>query len=216
RRCSESLVDTLAALHTVDIDGAGLSEFGRPNGYIGRQVRRWRGQWDLVATRTSPEVNALHALLAAKVPEHSDEAIVHGDFRLDNTIVDRDDASSILAVVDWEMATLGDPLADLGLMLVYWDSASQPVLGVRHAIEANTGFLSGTQVAERYAIASGRDLTDLDFYRALGYFKLAVIAEGIHQRFLTGKTVGAGFETVGDAVPALLERGLSLLQARQI
>ncbi|MGI5200220.1 phosphotransferase family protein [Spirillospora sp. CA-108201] len=211
RRISEALVDTLAALHAVPYTEVGLTDFGRPRGYLGRQLKRWRGQWDLVATRRLPAVDRLHGLLAGAVPTPPSSTIVHGDFRLDNVILDPLGDGRILAVVDWEMATLGDPLADLGLLLVYWDPVSEPVLGVRHATTANPGFPSPAELAERYAKACGLPLDHLPFYEALGCFKLAVIAEGIHQRFLAGKTVGDGFATVGDAVPNLLERGLGLL-----
>ncbi|WP_037357321.1 phosphotransferase family protein [Amycolatopsis orientalis] len=213
RRCSIALVEALTRLHAVPCEEIGLGDFGRPAGYLNRQLRRWRGQWDRVATRDLPELTALHDRLAAAVPARSEAAIVHGDYRLDNTILDRSDAGRIAAIVDWEMATLGDPLADLGLLLVYWDPVSEPVLGARHAPSANPGFLSPEELAAAYASASGRSLADLEFYRALGYFKLAVIAEGIHQRHLAGETVGEGFDTVGEAVPALVRSGHHTLKA---
>ena len=207
RRCAEALVDELARLHAVDPLDVGLSDFGRPAGYLERQVRRWRGQWDRVATRSLSTVDDLHRLLERATPAESGAAIVHGDYRLDNAILDRADPGTIRAIVDWEMATLGDPLADLGLMLVYWDPVCAPVLGVRHAPTANPGFPTGAELAARY----GRDIGSLAFYRALGYFKLAVIAEGIHARHLAGQTVGPGFDAVGSAVPALVATGLDTL-----
>ncbi|MGW2664084.1 phosphotransferase family protein [Nocardia tengchongensis] len=210
RLSSAALIDTLAALHGVDYTAVGLGEFGRPTGYLERQVRRWRGQWDRVATRDLPTLNRLADALRTELPEQAGETIVHGDYRLDNTIL-APGLDRVAAVIDWEMATLGDPLADLGLLQVYWDARSESVLGVRHAPSANPGFLSADALAERYAAATGYDLDRLPFYRALGYFKLAVIAEGIHQRFLAGKTVGAGFSTVGSAVPVLLDAGLESL-----
>ncbi|WP_433560437.1 phosphotransferase family protein [Nocardia sp. CA-151230] len=208
--CAAALVDTLAALHTVDFTAAGLSEFGRPTGYLERQVRRWRGQWDRVATRELSTVDRLADALRANLPAWSEAAIVHGDYRLDNTILSAD-LTRVAAVIDWEMATLGDPLADLGLLQVYWDPRTEPVLGVQHAPTANPGFPSAADLAERYSMATGRDVGGLSFHRALGYFKLAVIAEGIHQRFLAGKTVGAGFDQVGRAVPVLFDAGLDTL-----
>ncbi|WP_280405361.1 phosphotransferase family protein [Nocardia brasiliensis] len=211
RATGNALVDTLAALHAVDYAAVGLAEFGRPAGYLARQVKRWRGQWDRVATRELDALDRLTEALRRTVPEQAAETIVHGDYRLDNTIVDRTDPGRIAAVVDWEMATLGDPLADLGLLQVYWDNRCEPVLGVRHAPSANPGFPSSDEVAERYAAATGFPLDRLPFYRALGYYKLAVIAEGIHQRFLAGKTVGDGFATIGAAVPLLLDIGLATL-----
>jgi aminoglycoside phosphotransferase (APT) family kinase protein len=212
RRCAETLVDELARLHSLDPEQIGLGDFGRSAGYLGRQVRRWHGQWGRVATRELPEFGELHRRLAQAVPEESGASIVHGDYRLDNTIVDAGDPGRVLAIVDWEMSTLGDPLADLGLLLVYWDPTCEPVLGVRHAPTANAGFPTGRELAERYAARSGRDISSLAFYQALGYLKLAVIAEGIHARYLAGQTVGSGFDAVGSAVPALLRAGLDTLR----
>ncbi|WP_020661445.1 phosphotransferase family protein [Amycolatopsis benzoatilytica] len=214
RRCAEALADSLAALHAIRPAEVGLDDFGRPDGYLERQVRRWRGQWARVATRQLPQLDALGTRLSEAIPPQSTPGVVHGDYRLDNTILAHDDPGRILAVVDWEMAALGDPLADLGLLLTYWDPVSEPVLGVRHAPSANPGFPDARELAERYAKSSGRDLTELNFYHALGCFKLAVIAEGIHQRYLAGQTVGEGFDTVGAAVPALLDAGLRTLGAR--
>ncbi|WP_210570127.1 phosphotransferase family protein [Streptomyces sp. GESEQ-4] len=211
RRSAEALVDALVALHSVDPDDVGLGDFGRPDGYLERQVRRWRSQWDKVATRTLPDLDALHRRLARALPVSDTPAIVHGDYRLDNTILAPGDFGRIAAIVDWEMATLGDPLADLGMLLMYWDPTCEPVLGARHVPTANPGFPSGRELAERYAAGSGRDIADLAFYQALGCFKLAVIAEGIHARFSAGQTVGTGFDRVGSAVPALLGSGLELL-----
>ncbi|MVU80706.1 phosphotransferase [Nocardia sp. ET3-3] len=209
--CSRALVDGLAALHNVEFTDVGLADFGRPAGYLGRQISRWRSQWDRVATRELPALQQLATILGMTLPEQAGETIVHGDYRLDNTIVDKQDWGRIAAIVDWEMATLGDPLADLGLLQVYWDPRSEPVLGVRHAPSANPGFLSVDGVAERYSAITGCDLENLAFYRALGYFKLAVIAEGIHQRYLAGDTVGEGFTAVGSAVPVLLDAGLEAI-----
>jgi aminoglycoside phosphotransferase (APT) family kinase protein len=214
RRCAEALVDQLAALHALDPYAVGLGGFGRPAGYPARQVRRWRGQWDRVATRALPELDALHRRLERDLPEEDDgaapTAILHGDYRLDNVILAPGAPGRIAAIVDWEMAALGDPLADLGLLLVYWDPVCEPVLGTGHVPTANPGFPSGPELAARYAMRSGRDVSALPFHRALGYFKLAVIAEGIHARHLAGRTVGPGFDRVGSAVPALLRAGLSI------
>ncbi|MEV6340486.1 phosphotransferase family protein [Nocardia vinacea] len=211
RACTDALIEALATLHSVDYQQVGLTGFGRPEGYLQRQVKRWRGQWDRVATREITALDRLTGALYRTLPEQAGSAIVHGDFRLDNTIIDRADYGRIAAVVDWEMATLGDPLADLGLLQAYWDPRCEPVLGVRHAPTANPGFGTADDLAQRYCCATRYDIDQLPFYRALGFFKLAVIAEGIHQRFLAGKTVGDGFAAVGSAVPDLLEAGLEIL-----
>jgi aminoglycoside phosphotransferase (APT) family kinase protein len=209
-RCGFALVDTLAALHAVPFAEVGLAQFGRPQGYLGRQVRRWHDQWARVATRPLPDVDVLHARLAGQVPPESGASIVHGDFRIDNVILDPGDLTTVRAVVDWEMATLGDPLADLALHLVYRDAAFGPVvLGAAAAVSGRLP--SPRALAGRYAAASGRDLGRLDYYLALGYFKIAVIAEGIHARHLAGQTVGEGFASVGAAVPELAAAGLRAL-----
>jgi aminoglycoside phosphotransferase (APT) family kinase protein len=207
-RCAHGLVDVLAGLHTVDPAAVGLDGFGRPQGYLDRQVRRWNSQWARVATRELRDIETLHARLAAQCPVESGAAIVHGDFRIDNTILDPADPGVVRAVVDWEMATLGDPLADLGLHLAYLDPAFDPVLGGA-AASTSTRMPAPDDIAQRYAVVSGRDLPHLGFYRALGYFKAAVIAEGIHARHEQGMTVGSGFATVGAAVAPLAAAGLS-------
>jgi aminoglycoside phosphotransferase (APT) family kinase protein len=211
RRAADALVDALVELHAVDAAAAGLGDFGRPEGYLERQVRRWRGQWDKVATRERPDLDALHDRLARSLPASGAPTVVHGDYRLDNTILAPGDPGRIAAIVDWEMATLGDPLADLGMLLMYWDPVCEPVLGTSHVPSANPGFPTGRELAERYAESSGRDISSVAWYQALGCFKLAVIAEGIHARYLAGQTVGTGFERVGSAVPALLRSGRELL-----
>ncbi|MYQ30620.1 phosphotransferase family protein [Streptomyces sp. SID4956] len=209
-RAAYGLVDALAALHAVPYAECGLADFGRPQGYLTRQVRRWRDQWTRVGTRELKDIETLFTRLEAGVPTESAASVVHGDLRLDNAILDPGDLGTVRALVDWEMAALGDPLADLGLHLVYGDPAFEPVLG-GSAASVSDRLPSATALAERYASVSGRDLDRLDFYLALGYFKIAVIAEGIHARHLRGLTVGEGFETVGAAVPRLAAAGLLAL-----
>ncbi|TQM09008.1 phosphotransferase family protein [Pseudonocardia kunmingensis] len=198
------LVDTLAELHAVDPAGVGLGDFGRPDGYLARQVKRWKQQLDASRSRDLAGADALHRRLAESVPEQQPAAIVHGDYRLDNVLVDD---GQVRAVLDWEMATIGDPLADVGLLLVYQrrhELGGTFVGGVATA----SGFPSPQEVVARYAERSGRDLSRLGFYLALGYFKSAVICEGIHYRYQQGQTVGEGFDTVGRAVEPLLAAGL--------
>jgi aminoglycoside phosphotransferase (APT) family kinase protein len=209
-RVAYALVDAFAALHAVDYEAIGLGSFGRPAGYLERQVRRWHDQWGHVATRDLPDVDSLHAQLAERVGPESAHTLVHGDLRIDNAIVDRDDVGRILALVDWEMATLGDPLADLGLHLVYRDPIFEPVLGHSSAA-SHPRMPSPSALAERYARTSGRDVSDLAFYVALGYFKSAVIAEGIWARQLQGLSVVSGLEGVGAAPPLLAAAGLEVL-----
>jgi aminoglycoside phosphotransferase (APT) family kinase protein len=204
---SLSLVDVLADLHSVVPDQVGLAGFGRPEGYLERQVRRWRTQLDASRSRDLPGIDDLHAGLAARVPAGENQAaIVHGDYRLDNAIVTADDR--IAAVLDWEMATLGDPLADLGLALAYWRLWLDPVGGGLFGQPPPSGVFPGVnEMARRYAERRGADLAQLDWYLALAYFKIAVILEGIHFRYIAGKTVGAGFDRVGEMVPHLVALG---------
>jgi aminoglycoside phosphotransferase (APT) family kinase protein len=147
--------------------------------------------------------------LRAALPESSPPTIVHGDYRLDNTMLAVDDPGEIVAVLDWEMATLGDPLTDIGLFLVYWKrdeaAASQ---SDDNSGGARAGFMSRDEIVERYAKQSGRDVTQLDFYEVLASYKLAIILEGIHARYLMGKTLGEGFEHVGTMVEAMIQGAL--------
>jgi aminoglycoside phosphotransferase (APT) family kinase protein len=213
-RCGNNLVDLLAQLHAVPPAEAGLAGIGRADGYLVRQIQRWRDQWGRVASRDLQDIDTLHARLADDVPAESGSAIVHGDYRIDNAILDPDDPARVLALVDWEMATIGDPLADLALHLVYRDSAFDPILG-GFAASTSDRLPSIPQMAQRYAAASARDLGELHFYLALGYFKLAVIAEGIHSRYLRGNTRGSGFDRVGEAVPDLAAAGLRALHVHR-
>jgi len=212
RTACEQLIDTLVALHAVEPDAVGLADFGRPDGFLARQVRRWHQQWQASETRPLDVLGQVVGRLADTLPEQSTPAIVHGDYRLTNVMY-RPDLSGIAAVVDWEMATLGDPLTDVGLLVVYQTLSAQDDF-VMPRMSPGDGFLTAEQMVARYDDASHRDLADLDWYVGFGYFKLAVVAEGIHHRFLQGKTVGAGFDHFGSAVPRLLEAALQSLEGR--
>ena len=207
RRIAVELVDVLTELHRIDPQAVGLADFGRPDGYLERQLRRWHTQLDASRSRPLAGIDELHSRLSARVPESGPAAILHGDYRLDNVLVGADDR--IAAVLDWEMSTLGDPLADLGLFLVYWELPDRlPVAGViADMVRPEAGFPSAAELADRYADRLGAELSGLPWYRGFGYFKLAVILEGIHYRFVAGQTVGGGFEHIGDLVPALVELG---------
>jgi aminoglycoside phosphotransferase (APT) family kinase protein len=210
RAISERLVDILASLHAVEPASVGLGDFGRPQGYLARQVGRWKKQLDASYCRDLPAAEELHARLAADVPPESATGIVHGDYRLDNVLVDAEDRAT--AVLDWEMATLGDPLADLGLMLVYHRLGD--ILRTASVTDASSapGFLSEDEIIVRYAAGSDRDLSRFGFYLGLAAYKLAAILEGIHFRHRHGQTVGDGFADIGNAIHPLLDAGLSALK----
>ncbi len=216
RQLSERLVEMLAAIHAVDLEAAGLTGFGRPEGYLARQLSRWQRQWALSSTREVPGYEQLVARLEAGLPEEGDGTLVHGDFRLDNMLVTLGDRPAVAAVVDWEMSTLGDPLADLGLTLMYWadpGDADWLAINVGAVVTSMPGFLTRAEVANRYAEITGRDLSGIGYYMAFGCFKLAVVLEGIHARYLQRKTVGEGFEREGLAVPVLIERAHQMLDS---
>jgi len=216
RQLSERLAEMLAAIHAVDIDAVGLTGFGRPQGYLARQLARWQRQWELSNTRDMPGYDRLVERLAAGLPSDGDHTLVHGDFRLDNMLVTLGTQPAVAAVVDWEMSTLGDPLADLGLTLIYWADPDDPQwldVSIGAAVTARPGFLSRAELASRYAELTGRDLSGIGYYMAFGCFKLAVVLEGIHARFLQHQTVGEGFEREGFAVPVLIERAHHMLDA---
>jgi aminoglycoside phosphotransferase (APT) family kinase protein len=212
RHSSELLVSTLAALHTTDPDAIGLADFGRPDGYLQRQVRRWYQQWERSKTRDLATLDKVVTRLNDSVPTPVRSGIVHGDYRLDNVMVDAE-VTEILAVLDWEMATLGDPLADLGILVVYTQLAEDGLSPSQSRFGTAQGFLSGRELIERYAQVADLPVDRIGWYAALGYYKLAIISEGIHARYLQGKTVGAGFEHVGGRVPALVDRALASLDS---
>lgn len=206
----DSMVDVLAALHAVDPEEVGLSSFGRPRGFVGRQVRRWGRQLDGSRSRDLPDADRLLRELTERAASHPDGAasIVHGDYRLDNLLV-RD--GTVRAVIDWEMATLGDPLTDLALLFVYHRlNQISDGAGVATASRA-PGHPDVAHQLARYETASGRRIDDLSLHLGLAHLKLAVILEGIHFRHRQGKTVGEGFAHVGDSVRPLLAAGLRAL-----
>lgn len=219
---SERLADMLAAIHGVDVAAAGLADLGRGAGYLTRQLARWQRQWELSKSREVPGYDRLVDRLTAALPPEGETTLVHGDFRLDNVLVTVEPEPRIMAVVDWEMATLGDPLADLGLTLVYWtdpgeqgllEPGQEPGPGLRADGTTSPGFLSRAEFAAGYARRTGRDISRIGYYMAFGYFKLAVVLEGIHARYLQNQTVGEGFEQEGLAVPTLVARAHQVLDA---
>ena len=182
---ADSLVDVLADLHALEPASVGLGELGKHDGYVERLLRRWRGQWEKSKTRDLPIVEEVAERLASGIPAAGPARIVHGDYRLDNVIVSPDDGS-VQAVLDWELCTLGDPLADVGMLLVYWTEPGDPFSTLTWAPTLAPGFPGRKEVAARYASVSGRDLSEIDYYVALGYWKIAVILEGVYARYRSG------------------------------
>ncbi|UYQ61269.1 phosphotransferase family protein [Streptomyces peucetius] len=204
-----SLVDTLVDLHAVDPQAVGLGDFGRPEGFLDRQLRRWGKQLAASRCRDLAGIDELHAALGRELPASPAATVVHGDYRLDNVLIGDDDR--IRAVLDWEMSTLGDPLTDLGLLVMYSKRLELPDSPVSTTAGA-AGHPSPAELIERYAGRSGRDTSAISWYEAFAWFKLAVILEGIHYRYTLGQTVGAGFDRIGDLVPVFIEHGLTTLQ----
>jgi aminoglycoside phosphotransferase (APT) family kinase protein len=207
------MIDVLADLHAVDPAAVGLGDFGRPDGFLARQVRRWGAQLDASRSRELPGVDELREGLAASVPGSRRSSVVHGDYRLDNLVVTPGDWQ-VAAVLDWEMSTLGDPLADLGLLLAYTEGLADPANPVAQPVDESSGFPPPGEYVRRYAERGGLDdddLAGLPWCTALGFFKIAVILEGIHYRYVQGQTVGAGFDRIGSLVPGLVERGRAAL-----
>ena len=187
------VADTLAQIHAVDPDAVGLGDLGRREDYVARQLRRWHGQWEKSKTRELPAIDRVHERLAARIPAQDGVSIVHGDYRLDNMILA--DSGEVAAVVDWELCTLGDPLADVGTLMAYWPER-EDAISLGQPANLAPGFPTRPELAARYAETSGRDISELDFYLALGYWKLAIILEGVLARMAAG---GYGKEGASDA-----------------
>lgn len=199
-----ALVDTLADLHDVDFTLVGLATLGRPDGYLERQLDRWLRQYRAIAARELPQIEPIAHTLRETMPTSSATSIVHGDFRIDNVIVDRDSPGTIRAVLDWEMATLGDPLADLATLIMFWDEPGRPFNPITGGLTAFEGFPSVNEVIKRYSARRGIQPGGLDWYLCFSQFKLAVILEQIHTRHTSGETIGDGFEGIDIMVDQLL------------
>ena len=213
RRVSVSLIDALADLHAVDVSAEGLVHLGKPRGFVERQVRGWTDRWNRSKIDSLPDMEALAQWLIESLPPNpSRPTIVHGDFKLDNLMLDASDPSRIVAVFDWEMAALGDPLVDLGILLAYWVPNAPPEQ--RDALTTVTtapGWLTSGELIERYAARTSRDLTNLRFFEVFALFKIAVVIQQIYYRFVQGQTADPRFATFGERVTYLARRAASLL-----
>ncbi|WP_185995910.1 phosphotransferase family protein [Nocardioides campestrisoli] len=205
-------IDILAAIHDVDPEAVGLSDYGRASGFMERQVRRWTGQWEKSATHPVAEVDELARRLAARIPAQERSTIAHGDYRIDNVVLDAADPGRINAVLDWELSTLGDPLADLGMLLLFWREPGEPdVSSLTPGITHLPGFPTRDELSHRYAEVTGADLGNLDVYTAFAHFKFAVIAQGVSVRARAGAMGGQDFGNLDDEVLAVASAGLDLL-----
>ena len=212
RRAGESLVDTLAALHAVDPDAVGLGDLGKKTDYVGRQLRRWYGQYQQ-SRGIDPRVTAVHDHLVSNTPAQQRASVVHGDFRLGNCITDDD--GSVAAVLDWEICTLGDPLADLGYLLATWAEPDEPNASFATITSPSVapGFPNRTEMAERYDDASDLDCSMVQTYVAFSFWKLACINQGVWDRYDQGQKSAAGVdvEAIRESVDTLAQRAVDAL-----
>lgn len=210
KQVSLNLIETLANLHQVNPADVGLEDFGRVEGFLERQLTRWQKQLASSNSREIKGISELTAGLSASTPDTKGSGVLHGDYRLDNCIIDRE--LKIAGVIDWEMSTLGDCLGDVGLFVVYWDGVpglpNSPISG---GVSVERGFPNAAELLDRYSNNTGADLARINWYIAFGFFKLAVILEGIHFRYTSGQTVGTGFQEIGDWVEPLVGAGLAAL-----
>jgi len=212
RALSEAMIDTLADLHAVDVAAGGLSHLGKPAGFVERQVRGWSDRWERSKTTPRPEMDALAAWLRDRLPaDPPAPSIVHGDFKLDNVMLDAANVGRIVAVLDWEMSALGDPLVDLGILLAYWSPTSPP--DQRDALTTVThrpGYLSADAVVERYAARSQRDVSNIRYYHIFALFKVAVVVQQIYYRWVKGQTTDPRFAALDARVAHLATRAADL------
>jgi len=213
RRMSDAFIDALVELHAVDYQTVGLETFGRPQGFLERQVRRWGEQWDRSKTRELPAIEELRRRLPRALPESPPPTIVHGDYRLENMIFASGTPDRIVAILDWEMATLGDPLVDLAYALMCWgelgDTEPRTIALAQSMVTAAEGFPTRAELAAAYERRSGRSVDRLDFYSVFALYKLAIIVEGIQARFLAGETRGDQFEDMDARIVAMAKLAIA-------
>ena len=207
RQLSEALVDRLAEFHAVDYTALGLGDLGKPDGFIERQIEGWHRRWHKSKGDDNPNMDEVYQWLTQHVPDSMASTLIHNDYKLDNTMFANDDPSKMVAIFDWDMCTLGDPLSDVGALLTYWTQADDPpVVQMTSAMPlGNFGFLTRRELIQRYAEKSGRDVTDIRFYHALGVYRLAVIIQQIYIRYVRGQTKDERFSGFGQGVDALAQ-----------
>lgn len=216
RRMSEALVDALVDLHAVDYAALGLSDLGRPAGFIERQIAGWHRRWQRAQTAELPAMVQTHAWLVENVPSTADHTLVHNDYKLDNVMLAADDPGRVVAIFDWDMCTLGDPLSDLGALLAYWSEPADPPYFKKMASmpTGELGFASRRELVERYATKSGRSLAQIEFYYALSLYRLAVILAQIYIRYARGQTQDARFARLGGVIPLVAQAALDVAEGQ--
>jgi aminoglycoside phosphotransferase (APT) family kinase protein len=200
------MIDALAELHVVDPDAVGLADLGRAGGYTARQVARWSKQWEFMKTRELRDVEAVRDWLEANVPAQATAAIVHGDYKFDNVLFAPAPPAHLIAILDWEMATLGDPLADLGYLMLFWPEPGEDNIGGLPQPTQQQGFPGRAELIARYEQRTGFAMSDLGFYRTLALWKLAILCEGLYKRYLAGKADSEWFAVLEQAVPTMARR----------
>jgi aminoglycoside phosphotransferase (APT) family kinase protein len=217
RAIAESLVQVLVDLHSVDWRAAGLDKIGRPEGYMQRQVSGWLERYVRARTDELPVFDMLAAWLSEHLPASPPATVVHNDYKLNNVLLDVRDPRRLTAVLDWEMATVGDPLSDVASLLVYWTAPDEiELMGGLRSVTAEPGFPSRTDIRELYAQRSGRDLSGLDFYVAFAYFKIGVILQQIYYRFQMGLTQDQRFASLPSKIETLLRASLHTIETGEI
>jgi aminoglycoside phosphotransferase (APT) family kinase protein len=206
-RVSEGFVDCLVRLHAINVSREPLGSLGKPEGYVERQVRGWAERWNRARTEDLPEMDRVVEWLGARIPPSTETSLIHNDYKLDNVMLSETQPGRIEAVLDWEMATIGDPLSDLGLTLCYWSWASAPQ---SEGITSQPGWYTRDQFVNRYAEQTGRDVTHLGYYEVLGVFKLAVIIQQIYHRFHVGQTQDERFRHFDERTRRLVRLAASL------
>ena len=213
-RAGASLIEVLARIHAVDVERVGLGDLGRRESYVERQLSRWQRQWDATKDTDVAEMTELHRRLSSSIPEQGPATIVHGDYRLDNCIIDH--SGDVIAVLDWELCTLGDPLADLGFMFVYWAEADDPFVVIEGSATTLEGFPTRSELLAMYSTRTSRDVSHIGYYVALGYWKLACILQGVLVRYRSGamgdQTTDA--DSGSDPVQRLAIAGLAAMDGR--
>ena len=212
QRMSEALVDALAQFHAIDYGALGLGDLGEPAGFIERQIEGWYKRWHAAQTHDLPEMEAVYQWLKANQPQTTRFSLVHNDYKLDNVMLEPDNPGKVAAIFDWDMCTLGDPLNDLGALLCYWTEPTDPPAMQAMAMmpTGDLGFMTRQELVERYAEKSGRDVHNINFYHALGLFRVTVIIAQIYIRYKQGQTQDERFAAMEFMIPVMAKAALEI------